>query len=546
MKLKKMLFTVAAGAAFSLSAFAITADYSKVVPLPATIISDATQKGFQLNPNTVIIVNSNCDKMQKNAELLAGYIKKLTGYKLKVVSKGVAKNAILLNDKLDSKNKEAYTLTVSENAIQINGASASGNFYGIQTLRKSLDADKKDGKYIFPAVSIADAPRFAYRGTHLDCSRHFFTADSVKQFIDILALHNINNLHWHLTDDQGWRIEVKKYPELVKKGSMRKCTVLGLNTQEYNNTPHGGYYTQDQLRDIVKYAADRHINIVPEVDMPGHMLGVLAGYPELGCTGGPYELWCRWGVSEDVLCAGNEKVYKVMNDIMDEVCDIFPSEYIHIGGDECPKNRWKECPKCQAKIKELGLQPKGKISAEEQLQSYFMSQITNHLATKGRKTIGWDEIMEGGLAPGAIVMSWRGENGGREAAKMGHDAIMTPSSYLYLDFPQVADNTNEPLCATWGKPNTLQKIYGYEPVPSTFTKDEAKHIIGLQGNLWTEYMPNMRHVQYMAIPRLAGLCEVQWTAGDKDYEKFQQRMKQLASHYRLNGFNYAPHGIPTK
>lgn len=545
MNLTKLLLTAAAGAAMSLSAYAGVADYGKVVPLPATIIRDASQKGFELTAKTSIVVNSNCPQMKKNAELLAGYLGKLTGYKLKIVAKG-DKNAIVLSDKLDSANKDAYTLTVNPNLIQINGASASGNFYGIQTLRKSLDADKRDGKYTFPAVSIADQPRFAYRGTHLDCARHFFSADSVKQFIDILALHNVNKMHWHLTDDQGWRIEIKKYPELVKKGSVRKHTVIGRNTGKYDNIPHGGYYTQEQLRDIVKYAADRHITIVPEVDMPGHMLGVLAGYPELGCTGGPYELWGMWGVADDVLCAGNDKVYTVINDILDEVCDIFPSEYIHIGGDECPKKRWKECPKCQAKIKELGLTAEGKIPAEEKLQSYFMTQASNHLASKGRKTIGWDEIMEGGLAPGTVVMSWRGEKGGLKAAKMDHDAIMTPNTYLYFDFYQVENPVNEPLGANWSKPVTLKKVYNYEPIPDTFSKKEAKHIIGLQANLWSEYIPTMKHMQYMTLPRVAALCEVQWTAGDKNYEAFQQRLKHLASHYRLDGFNYAPHGIPAE
>ncbi len=522
----------------------VTANYN-VVPLPKTIASDTVAPGFKLNSKTVIAVESSNSAMTRNAELLADYLKTLTGLSLKIVSDTHSSNAIILSDKLQSSNPEAYNVVINKQNITINGASPAGNFYGIQTLRKSIP-EAGEHNVMFPAGTISDQPRFAYRGTHLDSGRHFFTADSVKMFIDMIALHNVNRMHWHLTEDQGWRIEIKSRPELITKGSMRSETMVGRDQTKFDGIPHGGYYTQEQLRDIVRYAADRHITIIPEVDMPGHMQSALASYPHLGCTGGPYEVWKNWGVSDEVLCAGNDSVYTFIKDVLTEVTDIFPSEYIHVGGDECPKVRWSACPKCQAKMKELGLKDDEHSTAGQKLQSYFMHFASDFLASKGRKIIGWDEIMEGGLSPGAVVMSWRGVKGGIKAAGMGHDAIMTPCDYMYFDFYQTENRDSEPLAASWGGPVTLEKVYGYEPIPSDFTGEQAAHILGVQANLWSEFIPNMRHMQYMALPRLAALSEVQWSSAPKDYNAFNQRLKRLVRHYDAAGFNYSKHGLNDK
>ena len=451
-------------------------------------------------------------------------------------------NAIVLKLGLQNPNSEAYTLDVTDNGITIQGSSAAGVFYGVQTLRKSLPAmlRGKATSITFPFAQIKDAPRFAYRGTHLDVSRHFITTDSIRRFIDILALHNINRFHWHLTDDQGWRIEIKKYPKLTEAGAYRPETVIGHNTGKYDGKPHQGFYSQKELRDIVKYAAERHITIIPEIDMPGHMQAALAAYPELGCTGGPYEVRKMWGISDDVLCVGNDKALDFIDDVLDEVTDIFPSQYIHVGGDECPKIRWKDCPKCQARIKANHLEAKGKHSAEERLQSYFINHAEKHLNELGRQMIGWDETLEGGLAPNATVMSWRGEGGGIEAARQHHNVIMTPNTYLYFDYYQTKDIDNEPIAIGGYLP--VKTVYNYEPMPQRLSPDEQKYIIGVQANIWTEYMPTFRQVEYMALPRLAALSEVQWSMPEhKSYQYFTQRAPQLIDLYKVLGYNYAKH-----
>ncbi|MDE6331948.1 MAG: family 20 glycosylhydrolase, partial [Muribaculaceae bacterium] len=320
----------------------------------------------------------------------------------------------------------------------------------------------------------------------------------------------------------------------------------GPDNNSFDSIPYGGYYTQEQIRDIVDYASRRHITIVPEIDLPGHMQAALASYPELGCTGGPYEVWQRWGISDDVLCAGNDSIYAFIDDVLDEITELFPSEYIHIGGDECPKVRWEKCPKCQARIRQLGLRDNEHGTAEQQLQSHVMRHATEFLTERGRKVIGWDEILEGGITPDAIVMSWRGTEGGKAAAEAGHDAIMTPSQYLYFDFVQSDDRESEPLGASWGDPVTVELVYSYEPVPENLTPEQAAHIIGVQANLWTEYVPTMRHAQYMELPRLGALAEVQWSNAAKDYPAFLQRLKRLASIYDAEGYNYARHAFETK
>ena len=522
---------------FSCSSGVIQQANYEVIPLPQEI--KITTGSFVLNDRTSIVYPKDNKEMQQNANLLAKYIHQMSGKKLKVIDEPVTSNAIILATGLNADNAEAYQLKVTQDNVTITGTSEAGTFYGIQTLRKSLPITNK-GDISLPAAEINDYPRFSYRGVHLDVSRHFFPADSVKRFIDMMALHNINRLHWHLTDDQGWRIEIKKRPELTTIGSKRSETVIGYNSGEYDGIPYSGFYTQDEAREIVKYAQERHITVIPEIDLPGHMQAALAAYPELGCTGGPYEVWKMWGVSEDVLCAGNDKTLTFIEDVLNEIIDIFPSEYIHVGGDECPKVRWEKCPKCQARIKELGLKADKDHTAEQRLQSYIINYAEQFLNGKGRQIIGWEEILEGGLAPNATVMSWRGIEGGIEAVKHKHDAIMTPSSFLYFDYYQTMDTDNEPPAIGGYVP--LEKVYSYEPVPQILTPEEAKHIVGIQANLWTEYIPTYSQVEYMELPRMAALAEVQWTMpAKKNYEDFLKRLPGLVDVYDVYKYNYATH-----
>lgn len=515
------------------------ADY-QVIPLPQQITA-AQSADFRLDNGVKVLYPEGNEKMQKNARFLTDYIGQMTGLKLQAAPGTEAKGNIVLALGLASENPEAYQLKVTADGVTITGASEAGVFYGIQTLRKSLPITVKTGGAVaLPEVEINDWPRFKYRGAHFDVSRHFTGVDSVKRFIDMLALHNLNRFHWHLTDDQGWRIEIKKRPELTEKGSVRKATVVGHNSGKYDSIPYGGFYTQEEAREIVAYAADRHITVIPEIDMPGHMQAALTAYPYLGCTGGPYDVWGQWGISDDVLCAGNDSTLTFIEDVLAEIIDIFPSEYIHVGGDECPKVRWQKCPKCQARIKALGIKPDGKHSNEEQLQSYIINHAEKFLNDHGRQIIGWDEIMEGGLAPNATVMAWRSAAEGVKAAKMGHDAIMTPSSHLYFDYYQSKDVENEPIAIGGFIP--IDMVYNYEPVPASLTPEEAKHIIGVQANLWTEYIPNFRQVEYMELPRMAALAEVQWSEPTlKNYDAFLARLPQLVRIYDLLGYNYAKH-----
>ena len=537
---KKLLTGALAAMAFLLPSTAAgqTADFN-IIPRPQQV-NVSNDASFTLSAKTVISLGTNSQNMKRNANMLASYIEQATGIRPAI---GKSKNgtAIVLTIDKTIANAEGYKLDADAKQIRIAGASAAGVFYGIQTLRKSLPlVNGKASKVSIPAVHIADAPRFAYRGTHLDVSRHFVTADSVRQFIDMLALHNINRFHWHLTDDQGWRIEIKKYPLLTQIGSKRAQTVIGHNSGKYDGKPYSGFYTQKQIRDIVKYAADRYITIVPEIDLPGHMQAALAAYPDMGCTGGPYEVWQKWGVSDNVLCAGNDKTLTFIDNVLKEITKLFPSKYIHVGGDECPKTQWQKCPKCQARIKALNLEAKDGHSAEERLQSYIITHASNYLKSLGRNTIGWDEILEGGLAEGATVMSWRGESGGIAAAKQHHDVVMTPNNYLYFDYYQSLDKANEPLAIGGYLP--LETVYSYEPMPKELTADEARHIIGVQANIWTEYMPTFKQMQYMALPRLAALSEVQWSQPAlKDYNSFTNRLTEFTHMYDRLGYNYAKH-----
>lgn len=516
-----------------------TANFN-IIPQPLQIEATSASP-FKLSANTYIGIAKNTTEMKRNAQMLAKYIKATTGITPKIGKAGKNMTTILLDIDNTISNAEGYTLDVDSKKIRIAGATGAGVFYGIQTLRKSLPVAKGNNAEVdIPAVHINDAPRFAYRGTHLDVSRHFVTADSVCRFIDMLALHNINRFHWHLTDDQGWRVEIKKYPLLTAIGSKRDQTVIGHNSGKYDGIPYGGFYTQQQIRDIVKYAAERYITIIPEIDLPGHMQAALSAYPELGCTGGPYKVWQKWGVSDNVLCAGNDKTLNFIDNVLKEIASLFPSKYIHVGGDECPKTQWQKCPKCQARIKELHLEAKDGHTAEERLQSYVISHAANYLKSLGRNIIGWDEILEGGIADGATVMSWRGEKGGIAAAKQNHDVIMTPNTYMYFDYYQSADQKSEPIANGGYLP--LQTVYSYEPLPKELTPDEAKHIIGVQANIWTEYIPTFKQAEYMALPRMAALSEVQWCQPDmKDYGDFKQRLTKLMQQYDIAGYNYARH-----
>lgn len=516
----------------------LNSDY-EIIPKPLDVNSKG-DASFLLKDGVAVIYPENNRKMQDNAEFLVDYVERQTGVKLTSHAGMPVDGAICLTLDLNDDNAEAYKLIVNDKRVCISGASEAGVFYGIQTLRKSLPV-AQDINVNLSAVEIYDKPRFAYRGAMLDVARHFYTVDEVKTFIDMLALHNINRFHWHLTDDQGWRIEIKKYPKLMSVASERKETVVGRwYSGIYDGKPYGGYYTQDELRDVIDYAAKRHITIIPEVDLPGHMQAALTAYPELGCTGGPYEVRTIWGVSQDVLCVGNDFTLQFVKDVLSEVADIFPSEYIHIGGDECPKVRWEKCPKCQERIKSLGLKSDAKHTKEQRLQSYMIQEAAKYLKEKGKRIIGWTEILEGGLVPDATLMSWIGESGGIEAAHQHHDVIMTPNTYLYFDYYQSKKVEDEPLAIGGYLP--IEKTYNYEPMPKELTEEEQQYIKGVQANLWTEYIPIFSQVQYMVLPRLGAAAEVQWTdPSKKDYKDFLRRVPHLVAVYDCYGWNYATH-----
>lgn len=510
----------------------------EVVPMPLEI-NTTQQASFLLKSGVTVYYPAGNEKMQRNAEFLASYVKAQTGIELQVQAGEGGKGGIVLQLGLANDNPEAYQLKVDASQVVISSPSEAGVFYGIQTLRKAVDVAEGSNVEL-PAVEINDQPRFGYRGMMLDVGRHFFSMDEIKTYIDMMALHNINRFHWHLSEDQGWRIEIKKYPKLTEIGSMRKETVIGHNSGKYDGKPYGGFYTQEQAKEIVAYAAERYITVIPEIDLPGHMQAVLAAYPELGCTGGPYEVWTQWGVSDNVLCAGNDQTIQFIKDVLAEIVEIFPSEYIHVGGDECPKVKWSTCPKCQARIKALGLKSDNKHTKEERLQSYVIHEAEEFLNSKGRKMIGWDETLEGGLAPNATVMSWRGEAGGIEAAKQHHDVVMTPNTYLYFDYYQSKDTETEPMAIGGYLP--IERVYSYEPMPKSLSPEEQKYIVGVQANLWTEYIPDFKQVQYMVLPRMAALSESQWCAPEKkNYEAFLQRVSRLVNIYAKNGWNYATH-----
>lgn len=504
------------------------------IPLPQSVTTDAKGRTLDVASLEGITCDATVD-MMRNAQFLSDY----TG--LPVISQTDKKTvAVRLRLNTAMTNPEAYRLTTDPSGITIEGRTPAAVFYGIQVLRQALFAKPAT----LPCGIVESAPRFAYRGMHLDVCRHFFDKEFVKHYIDILALHGMNKLHWHISDDQGWRIEIKKWPRLTQIGAWREQTVIGRNMGIFDGQRHGGYFTQADIREIVRYAQDRYITIIPEIDMPGHMVAALTAYPELGCTGGPYEVWGTWGVSDDILCAGNPKVYTFLTDVFDEVMDLFPSDIIHVGGDEAPKVRWKECPRCQQKIRDERLQGTDKHPAEEKLQAYMVRYLEKHLAERGRRIMGWDELMEGDADRTTIIMSWRDWSGSVDPATLGYPCVKTPNSTLYFDHYQLPQSawSNTLL---FGGNSTVEKVYNYEPAPDTLTPEQKKLVMGLQANLWTEYIAYPELAEYQVLPRMAALAEVQWLSPNKkDYDDFLKRLPNLLNLYKAEGWHYAP--LPKK
>ena len=502
-----------------------------VIPQPQEIVLARDTTPFIIDRSTTIVYPTTNEKMHRTADFLATFIKGMTGTEIRVSDKEKSSNAIILAVDSTMGHPEGYKLQITPEKVLLTGGSEAGVFYGIQTIHKALPI-LKDGKVAaaLPAGTVTDFPRFRYRGFMIDVGRHFFPVSYLKQMIDLMALHNINYFHWHLTEDQGWRIEIKKYPKLTEIGSKRDSTIIDWETKKFDGKPHSGFYTQDEAREIVRYAADRFITVVPEIDLPGHTTAALASYPELGCTGGPYKVLCSFGVFPDVLCAGNDQTLQFTKDVLDEIMDIFPSEYIHIGGDECPKSRWEKCPKCQAKIKELGIKALPKHSKENQLQTYFMSELEKEINAHGRRMLGWDEVLEGGLTPNSTIMSWRGIQGGIEAARQHHDVIMTPIQRLYFSNPRINKMTG----FEW-----MNRVYNFEPVPAELTDAEKKFVIGTQGCIWTEWTADSTKMEWQILPRMAALSEIQWTLPEhKNFERFMERLPEMLKIYSSLDYGY--------
>lgn len=432
---------------------------------------------------------------------------------------------------------EEYILDSRSGRVKIIGGSEAGVFYALKTLEQ-LRLQAVDGR--IARVLIKDKPQFSYRGAHLDCCRHFFGVDRVREFIDMMAMHKLNTFHWHLTEDQGWRFESRKYPKLQEISAWRNGTMKEQEWGSNDGIRHGGYFTQEEMKEIVAYAAERHITVIPEIEMPGHAIAALAAYPELGCTGGPYEVCTQWGVHSDIFCVGKDATIRFLEDILDEVCEIFPSEYIHIGGDEAPRDRWKECPDCQARMKAEGLE------SEAELQSWLNLVIEKYLADKGRKIIGWDEILEGGVSEDATVMSWRGPKGGKAAASKGNDVIMSPNNYYYFDYYQTegAMENGEPLSI--GGHVNLRQAYSFDPFED-LDGNTVSHIKGIQANMWTEYISEWDGVMYRELPRISALAEVAWNSdGRTSYEDFVKRVETaLVPQYKAEGWSYADFAFRT-
>ncbi|MCX7874845.1 MAG: family 20 glycosylhydrolase [Melioribacteraceae bacterium] len=505
MKLKAFLF---------LSFLFITTNYSKenisIIPKPLKL--EISSGEFVFNQSTKIWIDPG-KEMETLGNYFTDFINHKTGLKLLAtwkMTQDIPKSLVRIEFKNDFKNDEAYSLSIKPNVIKISAKTGAGIFYAFQTLFQLFSPNERQNK--IQCLNIYDEPRFQWRGAHLDVCRHFFPIEFVKKYIDILSMYKMNRFHWHLTEDQGWRIEIKKYPKLTEIGAWRK---------DINGNLYGGFYTQEQIKDVIEYAKKKYITIIPEIEMPGHSVAALSAYPELSCSGGPFEVETNWGIFKDVFCAGNDSTFNFLQNILSEVIDLFPSDIIHIGGDEVPKDRWKECLKCQLRMKTENLKD------EHELQSYFIHRIEKFVNSKGKKIIGWDEILEGGLAPNALVMSWRGVSGGIAAAKEKHYVVMSPGTHCYFDHYQALQNEPKAI----GGYTSLEKVYSYEPIPSELNDDEAKYILGAQANLWTEYIETTDHVEYMLLPRLIALSEVVWS--DKNSKNLDDFLSRIKKHYDL-------------
>jgi len=507
---------------------------SKIIPAPdKQIFLDGF---FKLNDNTTI---NYPNEFKPSVNFLSSFLNQGKTQYLSIKKKNASKNFVqfLLDKKLN--NDEAYKIEIKKNGITITSGDNKGAFYAIQTLRQLIPASFEDKTYPNTEISIKcqiieDSPRFKYRGMHLDVGRHLFPVEFIKKYIDALAMLKFNTFHWHLTEDQGWRIEIKKYPKLNTVAAYRDSTLAGHYTdrpRKYDKTRYGGYYTQEQIKDVVNYALEREITIIPEIEMPGHSKAAIAAYPYLSCKEKPVNVATLWGVFEDIYCS-KEETFKFLEDVIDEVVDLFPGKYIHIGGDEAPKTNWEKCKNCQSVIKRENLKD------EHELQNYFISRMEKYINSKGKKIIGWDEILEGGLAPNATVMSWRGISGGIKAANMKHDVIMTPNATCYLDHYQSKDK-NEPLAI--GGYTPLEEIYNYEPIPEELDSESSKYIIGAQGNVWTEYMSTSEYVEYMVFPRIFALSEVVWSKNKSNFEEFTSRVTSFFDRLDKLNINYSTH-----
>ncbi len=537
--MNKIIFALAA-LLFSATTMAQQSNEPSILPKPSKVTMGLQECFFVLNPQTKIINKLEDKDAKVVTKEINSLAQELLGRNLKTASSIKEDNNIIIK-KNGSLATEGYILEITPENIIIQAKSTAGAFYALQTLKQIVPIQAYETPLDLetvklPTMKVEDAPHFAYRGFMLDCSRHFWDVETVKEVIDIMALHKMNRFHWHLTEDQGWRIEIKKYPLLTEKGSLRDQTTTGHN-EGFDGIPYGGYYTQKDIKEIVKYAEERFITIIPEIEIPGHSLGALCAYPWLGCRGeeGNYKTWSLWGVSPQIVCAGKESSFKFWEDVLGEVIKLFPGEYIHIGGDEAPRDEWKVCPLCQKRIQENGLKN------EAELQSYVTHRIEEYLNKHGRKLIGWDEILEGGVSQSATIMSWRGASGGIKAAQKGNYAIMTPNDFCYLDYFQTKDRKDEPDAIGGYVP--LSKTYSLNPYDK-LTAEQQKYIMGVQGNLWCEYIPTPMQLQYMALPRLGAIAEVGWSnpaPESKDVNKFIERAKHLSRYYAVFGWNFAKH-----
>ncbi|MBQ4127878.1 MAG: beta-N-acetylhexosaminidase [Alistipes sp.] len=508
-----------------------------IIPLPGKVTSN--EGHFVLKSSTKIIPTFEAEGMQNALAFWNDVMLDVLGQELIVEpgAKSQSGNITIVQD--GTLGAEAYRLKIDKSGMQIAASTAGGVFYAFQTLRQLLPTaafTEAGGRIEIPACEIEDAPHFEYRGFMFDMGRHIFSVQEVKDMIDILAMHKINKFHWHLTEDQGWRIEIKKYPKLTEIGSIRKSSPIGKNKGQ-DGKPYGGFFTQEEVRDVVKYAAERFITVIPEIEIPGHSVAALASYPELGCTGEQYEVATWWGVDDRVICPGKELAFTFWEDVLTEVMELFPSEYIHIGGDECPKTYWKKCPDCQARMHREGLKN------EEELQAYVTKRVEKFLNEHGRKIIGWDEILQGGVTKSATVMAWRGPQYGIEAAKLGNHVIMSPKTNCYLDYYQSRDVKNEPFSIGGYVP--VEQAYALDPYKE-LNSEEQKYVLGVQGNLWTEYISKYDHAMYMTLPRMSAIAEVGWSYPNKNYESFLERLPHLSDLFDVYGYNYAKHVLPEK